>query len=551
MSIRKAAVAVLVATIAFGGCTKETDTSSGATATSSTAQKRSTTVAHLLRIGDNQDFDSLNPHLVTATSSNNIATLTMAYLVRYGADNRPIPELATVVPTQKNGLISKDGLSITWHLRKGVKWSDGVPFDGDDVVFSTNAVNNPANNEVGRDGWDLISKMDEPDKFTVVFHLKKPYAAYLPTFFGTAGANPCILPKHILGKLPNINSAPYNSKPIGIGPFRVAKWVRGDRVELERNPYYWRGQPKLEKIVYRIIPDRNTLQTQIETGEIDMWPYVGVGYYDRLKTMTGITTTHSPGYFYQHLDFNNQRPVFKERAVREALRYAIDRPTIREKSNHGLGALQEGPITPVSPLYTTLPQIPFDLAKANALLDTAGWVRGADGVRAKNGLRLALTLASQTGTADLDQQIELMRSTWQQIGVSIDVRRYNTAVLFGPYQSGGILYTGKFDMIFFAWQQTPDGDLSNLYECNQIPPAGQNDLRYCNPKMDALLRHSKITYDEEARKPITTAIQKQMIDDIPEVVLYIREDIFSFNSDLQNWHPNNTTVFDNIMNVDI
>ncbi|GAC1417917.1 MAG: peptide ABC transporter substrate-binding protein [Candidatus Velthaea sp.] len=513
--------------------------------------KRSTTIPHTLRIGDNQDFTSLNPHLATAASLGNIAQMTMAYLVRYGSDNRPVPELATEVPTKKNGLVSKDGLTITWRLRKGVRWSDGRPFDGDDVVFSTNAVNNPANNEVGRDGWDLITKMDQPDKYTVVFHLKKPYSSFLPGFFGSAGANPCLLPKHLLGKLPNINNAEYNSKPVGIGPFRVVNWVRGDRVEMERNPYYWRGQPKLQKVVYKIIPDRNTLFTQIQTGEIDLWPLAGIGYFDRLKTVPGVTTTHSPGYFYQHVDFNNSRPIFKDKAVREALRYAMDRKTIRDKINHGLGALQEGAITPVSPLYAALPENPFDLAKANALLDAAGWVRGTDGVRSKAGRRLSLVFANQSGTPDLDQQIELIRSTWQQIGVAIDVRHYAPALYFAPYQQGGILYTGKFDAILFSWQMTPDGDLSNIYECTQFPPNGQNDLRYCNPKTDALLRKFKTAYDEDEKKPLAAAIQKQVNEDVPEVIMFVREDIFSYNSDLRNWHPNNSTPFDDMLAVDI
>jgi len=224
----------------------------------------------VLVYGDGQNFTSLNPHLYTATSLSNLSSLTMAYLVRYGHDNKPIPELATIVPTQENGGISKDGKTITWHLRQGVRWSDGAPFDADDVVFSTQAVLNPKNNEVGRDGWDLIAKIDEPDKYTVVYHMKKPYASYLPGFFGSAGANPCIIPKHILGKLPDINTAPYNAKPVGIGPFRYVSWKRGDSVTLEANPYYWRGTPKLKQIVYKQIPDRNTLLTQLQTGEIDL-----------------------------------------------------------------------------------------------------------------------------------------------------------------------------------------------------------------------------------------------------------------------------------------
>ena len=291
----------LALVLAVSACSKVGAPSSEPGSGSAAGAKNSFTIAHTLRIGDVQDITTLNPHIGTATSLGNLSELTMAYLVRYDAHNRPVPELATQVPTQADGGVSKDGLTITWHIRKGVKWSDGQPFDADDVVWSTNAVNNPANNEVGRDGWDLITKIDEPDKYTVIYHLKKPYSPFLPSFFGSAGANPCLLPKHLLAKLPNFNNADYNSKPVGIGPYRYVKWIRGDHIDLEANPYYWRGQPKIKKIVYRFIPDRNTLLTQLTTGEIDMWPYRrlrvlsarGTRSRPRACTASRVTTTRT------------------------------------------------------------------------------------------------------------------------------------------------------------------------------------------------------------------------------------------------------------------
>ncbi len=477
--------------------------------------------------------------------------MTMAYLVRYGPDSRPVPELATEVPSQRNHLISRDGLTITWHLRKGVRWSDGAAFDADDLVFSTRAVLNPQNNVVGRDGFDLISKIDEPDKYTVVYHLRRPYSGFLPTFFGSAGANPCILPKHLLGTLANINTAEYNNKPVGIGPFRYVEWVRGDHVALEANPYYWRGPPKLKTIIYKFIPDRNTLLTQIETGEVDLWPLVGLGYYSRVTARPAIKTVHWPGYFYDHLDFNLTRPIFHDKAVREALRYAIDRPTISAKTQHDLGLVQDGMITPASPLFTALPRTAFDPRRANALLDAAGWHRSVDGIRAKNGQRLAFDLALTTGQPDDDQAVELMRVTWQSIGAQVNVRHYAPTVMFGPYQQGGIMYAGKFDMIFFAWQLTPDGDLSATHGCNQMPPTGQNDVHYCNPRTQVLLDAAKAAYDEAGRRRILAAAQSRIIADVPEIVLWIRGDVFSYNTDLTGWHPNKITPFDDMLGVDI
>jgi peptide/nickel transport system substrate-binding protein len=455
------------------------------------------------------------------------------------------------VPTKKNGGISRDGLTITWHLRAGVRWSDGAPFDADDVVFSTNAVNNPRNNEIGRDGWDLIAKIDEPDKSTVVFHLKRPYSGYLPSFFGSAGANPCILPKHILGALADINNAPYNSKPVGIGPYRYVRWKRGESVELEANPYYWRGRPKIARIVERFIPDRNTLLTQLETGEIDLWPYVGTGYRDRVAAIPSAITIHAPGFYYSHIDFNVTHPGVSDPAVRRALRMATNRPEIVAKVNYHSGVVQENQITPVSPLYNEIPLVPFDVAGADQLLDAAGWRRGADGVRAKNGVRLALTWVTTSGTPDVDQLIENVRSTWQQLGITFTVRRYQPALFFAPFQSGGIVFGGKYDVTSFAWGQTPDGDYAPTSGCGQIPPGGENNTRFCDPRTEALLRRAKAAYDEDERKPVLRELALRTSDLVPYYVIYIREDIHGYNKDLQNWHPNSSTPFDDFMNVDI
>jgi peptide/nickel transport system substrate-binding protein len=543
----KNVLAGALAALLLAACTK---TGNVASTSGAPGAQNARTIPHTLRIGDILDFDTLNPHLATAVTLGNLSQLTMAYLVRYGADNRPVPELATEVPTQKNGGISKDGLTITWHLRQGVKWSDGEPFDADDVVWSTNAVNNPANNEVGRDGWDLITKIDEPDKFTVIYHLKKPYSGYLPTFFGSAGANPCILPKHILASLPNINNAPYNAKPVGIGPFRYTEWVRADHVTLEANPNYWRGEPKIKKVVYKIVPDRNTLLTQLQTGEIDMWTYMPAGFVGRATALPTVAHFRGPSMLYQHVDFNTTHPALKERAVRAALRLALDRPSMMQKVSHGVGIMQETPLSPASPFFSPpLPLTPFDVAKANQMLDQAGWKRGADGIRAKNGVRLNLEWAATIGSPDAETRIELIRSSWKQIGVGLDVKHYNTALYF--QLTGGILYGGKFDVTAFGWQMTPDADLNPYNACDLMPPNGQNVTRLCDPQLQRLLQQEKAAYDEDKRKAVIAQALKRIDDDVPYVVLYVTEDVHAYNKDLTGWHPNNTTPFDDFMNVDI
>jgi peptide/nickel transport system substrate-binding protein len=542
---RIALVLFIAGTIA-GGSALAQRTSSAAT-----GEKNAFTVPHTLRVGDIQDITTLNPHIGTASSLGNMSVLTMAWLVRYDRNNRPVPELATEVPTQANGLISKDGLTITWHLRKGVKWSDGVPFDADDVVWTTRAILNPANDEVGRDGWDLIKKIDEPNKFTVIYHLSKPYSGFLPSFFGSAGANPCILPKHLLAQYPNFNNVDYNSKPIGIGPYRYVNWVRSDHVELEANPLYWRGEPKIKHIIYRFIPDRNTMLTELQTGELDLWPYVGAGYYDRVRAIKTADVFKAPGYYYAHIDFNTSHPVFADAAVRQALKYATDRETIRIKINHGTGILADTQLTPASPMHTDQPLVPYDPVKANQILDRAGWKRGSDGVRSKNGVRLAVTWANPIGGPDADQQIELIRANWEAIGVEFTVQRYQSALYFGPYASGGILYSGKWDVTSFAWGVTPDADYDPQDNCDGIPPKGQNVTRLCDPVIQELLQKEKAAYDEPARRPIIAKLDQRINQLVPYFVLYIRDDIHAYNSDLKDWHPNVVTPFESLVDADI
>jgi peptide/nickel transport system substrate-binding protein len=554
-NVKQTTLATVVAAVLLAACTKTGQVSSGSSAggpSGGPGERNSFTVPHVLRYATAEDIVGLNPHLNQQTVLSYMASLTMGWLVKYDHDNRPIPELATEVPTQANGGISADGLTITYHLRKGVKWSDGAPFSADDVVFSTKTVQNPANNEVGRDGWDLITKIDEPDKYTVVYHLKKPYAAYASTFFGSGGANPCDLPVHILGSLPNINSAPYNALPVGIGPFKYRYWKRSDSVEMIPDPLYFRGQPKLQKIIFRIVPDRNTVLTQLQTHEIDLWTPVSPAYYDRVKAIPGLTVVRYPSYYFGHLDFQNTHPGLSDPRVRRALRMGIDRVEIKDKIRHGIGIVQDDPISPAHPTFDkAVPTDPFDISAAAKLLDEAGWKPGPDGIRTKDGHSLNLNFATSTGTPDADQMIELIRANWQKLGISLTVRHYPSQLMFAPYANNGIVYGGKWDLITFNWGGDPIGDISNLYSCDQIPPKGQNDPRYCDPAVSAAMDKFKAEYDEAKRQKYADIIQAGIAKDAPIIVLDILEDIYAYNSDLKGFKPNQLSQFDDFMNVDI
>lgn len=509
------------------------------------------TVPHELRYATGEDVSSLNPHLNSQVTLSYLSSLTMAWLVRYDERNRPVPELAAAVPSRANGGISADGKTITYRLRRDARWSDGTPFTSADVAFTVDVVRNPANNESTHEGFDLIQRVETPDPHTVVFRLQRPHAGFFVNFFGSAFAQPCILPKHLLAGRRTINDAPYNALPVGIGPFKYASWTRGDRVEVVRDPLYFGRKPKLDRVVFKIVPDRNTLLTQLRTHEIDLWLPVAGAYVERVRGLDGIGLLQRPSYIYSHLDFQVQHGPLRDPAVRRALRAAIDRRTILAKIVHGVGTLQETPLPPGHPFHLDVPLVPYDLAAANRMLDAAGWVRGADGVRAKHGERLAFTFATSTGTPDADQMIELIRASWAQAGAAIEVRRYPSSLLFAPEASGGIIRGGAFDVAFFGWLNSPDGDLTNLFACDRMPPHGQNVVRFCDPAVDRALARFEGSYDENVQREALADAQRRIVADAPTVVMYARRDVFAFNDDLHGFHPNQVTPFDDLVDADI
>ena len=181
----------------------------------------------------------------------------------------------------RTGLISPDGLRVTYHLRRGIAWQDGAPLTSSDVAFSYHAVMNPANNVSPRIGYDQIASISTPDKWTVILRMKHPYAPIVSQF-GNYPAYP-LVPAHILSRYQNINNVPYNALPIGAGPYEVVEWARGDHILLKGNPNYWRGRPHIAALLFRFIANPNAAANQLQTGELDGWFNVDPNLYQELR----------------------------------------------------------------------------------------------------------------------------------------------------------------------------------------------------------------------------------------------------------------------------
>ncbi|MBC5802933.1 MAG: hypothetical protein GIX03_08015, partial [Candidatus Eremiobacteraeota bacterium] len=234
---------------------------------------------------EGEDIDNLNPLLTTEILVTDLSALTQGYLVLPNAAGTLVPSLAVAVPTQANHLISADGKTIVYTLRHGVVWHDGAPFTSADVAFSVATILDPRFNVANRLGFDDITSVGTPDPYTVVVHLREPYAPFVSLFL-TPHVGSGIVPAHVL-RGQDLNHAAYNGLPVGLGPFRYVRWSRGNDVELAAFDRWWGGRPQLRRITYRIIPDATAAINQLRTHELDGFARIPNEEYPSAKAVAG------------------------------------------------------------------------------------------------------------------------------------------------------------------------------------------------------------------------------------------------------------------------
>jgi peptide/nickel transport system substrate-binding protein len=304
-----------------------------------------------MRVADTRQPDNLNPMLSFGQIATDLSMFWGAYLFRWNDRNQLIPELATVVPTARNGGISDDGLTVTYHLRRGVKWQDGAPFSADDVIYSWRQVLNPKNDVQSRVGYDDVAGIQKLDAHTIIIRLKKPFAPFVETFFAPADATYCILPQHLLVAYSDLNELAFNNLPIGTGPFRVAANEKDIEIRLVANRSYWRGPPHLKQVIFKIIPDDDTILTQFRTHEVDLRIAAPVRQALTLADQPGLSVYQVPFTSFEFLGFNTEREVVSDPQVRAALHYATDVQRMAKALTYGrfLAATSDQP--PVLGVY--------------------------------------------------------------------------------------------------------------------------------------------------------------------------------------------------------
>jgi peptide/nickel transport system substrate-binding protein len=501
-----------------------------------------TTRPGILRVALPQDLKSLNSLLASSTAEGFVERLMFEPLISADVHGVPVPILVREVPSIDNGGISADGLTIVYHLRRDIRWSDGVALTSMDVRWTWQAIMNPTNNVVARHGYDVVRSIDTPDDATVIVHLKERFAPFVNTFFAESDQPFNIMPAHVLSKYPDVNQISFNTAPtVSDGPFRFVEWVHGDHITLSANDKFFLGRPKLRQILIKVVPDEHTTVQLLRTHEIEYMFQASINTYKELKTVPGVKIVWNNMNGYQGIEINLSRPVLRDRRVRLAIASAIDKAELVRTLTDGMvkGATEDLPDWMWAFNPSARPPS-FDLERARSLLREAGYTVGPDGMFARNGERLRLELVTDVADATHRKICELVQAMLKTVGIDTTIKFYPADLLYAPAGMGGILHRGMFDLMMLPWYAGIDPDNSSQFMCRNMPPNGYDDTHYCTPEMDRLQESALSAYDIATRRRSYFGIEGLLARDNPVIILWWQRQQEPISVEFKGFAPNPT-----------
>lgn len=460
----------------------------------------------------------LNPLVQADAISRRVNLLLFNKLVQPHPDTGlPYPELATEVPSFANGGISEDGLTYRFHLRDDVIWHDGEPFTAADVVFTYQTLLNP-DLASGPQGEVLgrVESVVAEDDYTVLFTLTSVAATFLiNSMLG-------IVPEHIWKDVPagdiiaHAGTLGDPAATIGTGPFRFGEWVRGAYLTFPSFPDFFLGAPALDEYVFKLVQDTTVMASQLQTGEADWVVPLSSEFVE--STQNGENTRVAIYdqllvHFYMTQLREAETTLFQDKRVRQALAYALDREAIEQVVWQGFSQVTHSSIPIASWAYgggAITPQYAYDPGRAEALLDEAGWIRGSDGVREKDGLRFSFTNWTYAGSKQTADYITILQQQWGAIGIEVTPRTEDAAVWLDRINN-----THDFEVVTTSYGFGGDPDQTNLWHSERSTPAGGNITGYANPEVDALLEAAVAELDPAVRKEIYLQFQNILAEELP------------------------------------
>ena len=462
-----------------------------------------------------------------------------------------IPELLTEIPTVENGGISEDGLTYTLKFKDGVKWHDGEPVTAEDFAFTAQFIVDPETKSQVSVGWDRIESVDIPDPLTAVVNLQETYVPFVASVLAFP-----ILPKHALEGVSDPGNSDFARNPIGNGSFIFDEWVSGDHITVVANPDALKP-PKVEKIIFKLVPDMNTLIALLRTGDVDVTYDLRELQIAEVLKMEGVEPFVVPGVAIERYYFNlrnpedltQPHPIFSDINVRKAIAMGMDRFTAVSAILQGYGEVAITELDNHPWLNEDLEPVPYDPEAAMALLDEAGWVdTDGDGIRDRDGIPLSFGHSTTSGNQVRENLQVFFQQNLKDIGVYMQIENHPASNLFGGCAKEGIFGTSQFDMMGFTnkpasidlAQEWTDFFLCESVKDCETNPAGSNSWGYCDPEGNELLQCAVNEVDPDKRLECIKEAQAVIYDAMVALYVYDRLDVYAANERIGGFDP---TVF--------
>ena len=505
------------------------------------------------------DPDLLNPTITTSAASNYILVGALGFMIseqllhydpRTGKPTEP--GLAMSYPE-----ISQDHRVYTFSIRDGVRWHDGHPFSAEDVLFTVKAAMVPSVDAAAfRASFASLASVEITGRNQIRFRMAEPY--WLND--GALASDIVPVPKHVydpqrildhytfeqirdpkavndpvLKKFgEDFNNNPANRAPVGTGPYKFEKWQTGQEIVVRRNEDYWGQRPHLEKIIYKIIPDSTTALAALKSGEIDFIP--------RLLPLQFQEQTSGPAFqehfvkaTYQipqlaYIGWNEARPYFADKRVRQALTMLIDRAKVIETVRRGMGSMAASPFVPASPDFNPMiTPLPYDPKHAAVLMDEAGWIdHNGNGIRDKDGVEFKFEILAASSNTAAVALLPILQDEFGKAGISVTARRLDAAV----FQS--TLRDQRADAAIDGWVSSLVFDPYQLFHSSSARNRGSNYYNFRNPTADHIMEQARVEFDAEKRKQLYWRFQDIFHDEQPYTLLYYPENAAAYHKRLQN-----------------
>ena len=495
-------------------------------------------------VGIKQDIDSLNPFTGIVASAYEMYQMNYETLTDYAAEDFSAkPALAESWET------SEDGLTWTYHLRPGLKWSDGQPLTSADVVYTFNRIINGKYEQTNYGNYvAAITSVKATDDTTVVFTVKKPTPVMLHLYV-------YILPEHLWKDIDQKEVRKFANEPgpdgvVGSGPYIVTEHQKGQFLRFKANPNYYGGKPKVDEVVFRVFQNDDSLAQALRRGEIDFADDLGANVFKSLEGVDGVTTRDAAYSGFNEIAFNtgaalddgtpigDGHPALKDPKLRVALSYAVDKAALAER-------VYGGHATPgdsfIPSLYKNMHYDPgasaytFDPQKAEQLLDEAGYTKGSDGIRTmpNGGRKLSFRLYGRSNSPESQQTVQFVAGWFRDVGIEVKPKIVSEDSLTE------IIGQGNFDLFEWGWVVEPDPNYqASTFTCanRSYKDGGQvyanlSDSFYCSPEYDRLNDVQAAQIDPAERAATVKQMQKLVYDSAAYIITVYYNDPQAYRSD--------------------